>query len=219
MAPVWTDRDTALWHTCEMLCDLAGGKAPTPVAGTVTAFPPSIAVHETMLAAGPFSLSDFRPLGEGTYFRDMSFFWASGAGGLATTAAFAAARPAGNAQRRDDAIAETVPRWLYLDHGWIFVSTAGFYLQTSHGLLTWPWGAVTAAPMLAPGVMHLLGESQRGPVAWALRSDWAELVFVSWAFARHPDHPQLAGGQWIPPGWLGWAAAQQRHTQDGLLAR
>ena len=44
---------------------------------------------------------------------------------------------------------------------------------------------------------------------WAIASDWAELVFVLWALARHPRHPQLINGEWLPPGWLEHAEAFQ----------
>ncbi len=40
-----------------------------------------------------------------------------------------------------------------------------------------------------------------------LQSDWAELIFITWAIARHPRHPQLVSGGLFPPGWAGHAAA------------
>jgi hypothetical protein len=84
------------------------------------------------------------------------------------------------------------------------VSTHGFYLQTqSAGLLPWSWGALVSAAMTARSSVHLQGLTAHGKgVSWLLRTPWAELVFVLWALARHPQHPQLLTGSWLPPGWV-----------------
>lgn len=66
-----------------------------------------------------------------------------------------------------------------------------------------PWRAsVTSATMARPGAVQISGNSEHGPVSWALCSDWAELLFITRALTRHPRHPQLIDGQWLPPGWL-----------------
>jgi hypothetical protein len=60
--------------------------------------------------------------------------------------------------------------------------------------------------MAAPAAVQISGEGANGPISWLLSSDWAELIFVSWALARHPRHPQLLSGGWLPPGWANHAA-------------
>jgi hypothetical protein len=87
------------------------------------------------------------------------------------------------------------------DQGLLWVSTAGFYLQTDAGLFPWAWVAVRSIVLTGPGAAHVQGTSQSGEVSWLLQSDWAELVFVLWAMAVHPNHPSLPNGGWLPPGW------------------
>ncbi|MGB7799086.1 MAG: hypothetical protein WBL53_22940 [Pseudonocardiaceae bacterium] len=81
----------------------------------------------------------------------------------------------------------------------LYLSHRGFYLHTDR-VLTWGWDDITTATMAKPGAVQIRGNSVHGPVAWALCSDWAELLFITWALTRHPRHPQLLNGQWLPPG-------------------
>ncbi len=97
-----------------------------------------------------------------------------------------------------------------IDAGTLYVSAYGFYLHVATGLHSWHWNGITMASMVGPGDVQFTGESSRGPISWILRSDWAELVFVTWALAAHPRHPQLLTGAWLPPGGLRRAAGQHR---------
>ncbi len=94
------------------------------------------------------------------------------------------------------------------DHGHVFVTTHGFHLQTMGGLYQWTWDAVTAMNVVGFGIVELHGESSNGPVHWLLHTYAAELLFMLWAMARHPRHPQVVSNTWLPPHWVGWAAAQ-----------
>jgi hypothetical protein len=94
----------------------------------------------------------------------------------------------------------------------MFVSTHGFYLRSAGGLYPWSWGAVMAAELVAPATVQVHGEAQTGPVSWLLRSVWAELLFVLWALAVHPHHPQLASGAWMPPAWRGRPELRQQRS-------
>jgi hypothetical protein len=204
----WTDRDSALWHTCEIAVDVAAGRHPKSAPTVATAFPPSFGPGEVVWASGPFRLLDHRAPGDGTYQENQSFFFATGRGGLAATAAVAATRAAGNRSRRRAAEWAAQPRWMQIDQGTVYVSSHGLYLHTVNAVLTWSWTSITAATMVGPGDMHFNGDSVSGPISWILRSDWAELSFVLWAIARHPQHVQLLTGGWLPPGWLEWCASQ-----------
>lgn len=198
--PPYSDHDAAIWHTRAILRHLREGR-PHALPQVATAFPPQLGPDERVLAVGRFELLTFRAVGDGSYQHDGGFFFATGLGGLAATAAVAGVRAAGNSRRRGAAAADAVPRWVVDDAGVLFVSTHGFYLDTGRAFLPWAWPHVDTMQLVAPRAVHLQGRSTDGPVSWILQADWAELVFVLWCLVRHPAHPQLTSGQWVPAGW------------------
>ena len=214
----WTDRDRALWHTCEIAVDLAHGRVPPPRMRVASIFPPQLGVDEQYWAAGPYTLNEQRALGDGSYVHDSGYFSATGRGGLMATGAVAAFRAAGNARRRHEAERAAIPRWMPIEHGAVYVSRYGIHLHGPGGIFPWHWSAFTAAQMVGPAAVHVLGSSTRGPVSWILQSDWAELVFVAWAMACHRQHPQLVTGTWLPPGWLQRCATFAQPTRLGSPA-
>jgi hypothetical protein len=187
----WTDRDRALWHTCEIAVDLSQGRVPAPRLQVVSIFPPQLGPDEQYWAAGAYVLDEERAFGDGSYLQDSGYFLATGPGGLTMTAAVAAFRAVGNSRRRRQAAQAAIPRWTQVNHGVLYLSRYGVHLHSSEGLYPWDWASITAAQMVAPAAVHVLGNSTRGPVAWILHSDWAELLLVAWTLARHPRHPQL----------------------------
>lgn len=209
----WTDRDTALWHTCEIAIDLAQGRVPAPRSQVVSIFPPQLAADEQYWAAGPFALHEQQAFGDGSYLHDSGFFFATGPGGLTTTAAVAAFRAAGNARWRHRAEQAAIPRWTQIDYGTLYLSRYGMHLQSPGGVFPWAWPSISAAQMVGPATVYILGNSVRGPVPWILQSDWAELLFVVWALACHRQHPQLITGTWLPPGWLQRCAEYSHPTR------
>lgn len=211
--PPWTSRDSALWHTCEIAVDLAGGTVPQPRLQIAAAFPPQLGRDERFWAAGPFALLEERAAGDGTYLHNGGFFFATGPAGLTATAAAAAFRAAGNARRRRAAEQSVIPRWTQIEQGTLYVSPYGVHLQSPRALGAWGWSSITAASMVGPAAMHMFADSAQGQVSWILQSDWAELAFVTWALARHRRHPQLLTGAWLPPGWLQWCAGQAHPTR------
>lgn len=204
--PGWTTHDSCLWRTCEILGAISVGRLET-IAPISTTFPPQLAAGERMLLAAPFELLECRPLGDGTYVENSSMFLATGRGSLGLMAMFYGAQAFGNAQRRARAAADAVPRLVQTDQGWITVSTHGFYLSTSGGLVRWGWDSVTQADILYSRDFAMTGDSAHGPVAWILRSDAAELAFGLWAVNRHPEHPRWVSHQWLPAGWVDWATS------------
>jgi hypothetical protein len=92
--------------------------------------------------------------------------------------------------------------------GNVVVSSQGFYLLDNTGRFDWDWGSIDLMQVVSFSVIVMQGRSTRGPVTWRITSDWAELIFVLWAMWRHPQHPQLVGWSWIPPGWAEWAEWQ-----------
>lgn len=204
----WTARDTALWHTCEIAVDLVHGVVPEPRQEVYTAFPPQLGHDERFWASGAFELLEERAAGDGSYVHNSGFFFATGVVGLTATAAFAGARALGNTQRRAAAAQAAVPSWTPVETGNVYVSPLGMHLHTARSVLPWRWSAFTAMQMVGPGAVHVLWNSDSGPISWVLRSDWSELVFVTWAMTHHRRHPQLLNGGWLPPGWFGWASQQ-----------
>lgn len=202
----WTGRDTALWQTCEIAYDIASRRKPTTVIDLDTSFPPSLGPGERLWAAGQFQLFNYQPIGDGSYIHNSGWFFATGGAGLLATAGFAAARASGNRSRRDAAAAAAQPRWTPIESGTLMLGSHGLYMHTMNGLWPWGWPAFTSMSMMAAGTLHVDGNSDRGSVSWILESEWSELAFIMWALHIHPKHPQLRNGEWLPSGWLEYAA-------------
>jgi hypothetical protein len=220
--PTWSTHDAAVWHTVDIVqAALASRLDERPAIHAP--FPPRHGVGERLLAQGDFQLYTHTSVGDGSYQHSDGFFFATGGVGLALTAGFAVAQAAGNASRRNRAAQDAVPRWLLSDRGLMWVSTAGFYLQTVNGLFPWAWQHIQSAQLLAPATLHLQGQSDTGSVSWLIVSDWAELAFVLWALQMHPQHPMLTQMTWVPPGWqqrcvqAGYAPPRRRPSPDTLL--
>ena len=201
----WSARDSALWFTCSYVEATAEGRAVAPPSPVLTTFAPQGGADDVLLAQGPYDRFEFVAAGDGSYVQDTGFFMATGAVGLAATAALATARVIGNEARRSSANAAAMPRWTVTERGEITVGTRGFHLAHRHGVVHWPWQAIREVTMTGPGRFEMSGDSTQGPVRWCFGTPWAELVFALWALNRHPRHPQLLSGSWLPPGFLQWA--------------
>lgn len=132
---------------------------------------------------------------------------------LADDEVFWAAGPFTLSESRRAALDAMAPRWTEVDRGILYLSSLGFHLATDRGVWSWTWASITAAQMQAAGAVHLLGQGAQGQTSWLLTSDWAELLFVTWAFACHARHAQLQTGEWLPAGWLEWNGTQQWRTR------
>lgn len=191
--------DSAIWHTVDIIMRLDTGTLRERPQER-TSFP--LAPGDMALTRGPFTLHHHAAPGDGSYQHNSGFFFATGKGGLAVTAAVAAGRALGNSRRRANAARETVPRWVPLTSGDLTTAVHGFHLQQPSGvLLSWHWGAISSMDVMQAGYVHLTGRSDAGPVSWVLQSDWAELVFVLWCRFTHPNHPQLLANAWIDTAW------------------
>jgi len=188
-------------YSCHVVAALRAGRPELLTAHIGVTFAPSLGEGEQILAHGGFVLSEFRAPGNGTYTHDSSFFFATGGGGLALTGLFAGARAVGNASRRSQAAADSVPRWVESDRGSLIVGTHGFYLQSGLGHRSWGWDSVVGAEMVSADQVDLHGQSTNGPVRWVLTSPWAPLLFALWCLARHSQHPRFISNGWLPYGW------------------
>jgi hypothetical protein len=202
---LWTDRDAALWHTCELAMTLAAGERPGPTYQAPSAFPPRFATDETFWVSGGFALSRWFAPGDGSYESRTTFIGGGGLLGVALGAATLTGSAVGNARRRRAAAEAAIPRWNVVDQGFLWVTERGVYLQSLRaGVTAWDWWSIHTAEMVAPATVQLQAD---GTDPFLIASDWAELVFVVWALARFPQHHQLVAGTWLPPGWLAHAAA------------
>lgn len=103
--------------------------------------------------------------------------------------------------RRRLTLAEA-PEWQHFDEGTVHVNQYGFYLRTLEGMLGWSWEDIIQARMIAPRRMGFLGDGVDGQIDFLIESELAELLFASWALARHPQHSQFTARIWLVPAWL-----------------
>lgn len=200
----WTQRDGALWHTCELAAAMSRGERPEPQLTIASTFPPCYAPDERFWASGGYDLQMHFAPGDGTYESRTTVVGGSGIFGIALGAATLTGSMMGNARRRREAAAQAVPRWNVVERGVLYVSGYGAYLQSSEGgLASWDWFSLLSAEMVAPATVRFLGN---GGNPFVIASDWAELAFVTWALCRFPQHPQVVSGSWLPEGWLAHAA-------------
>ncbi|RNE67273.1 hypothetical protein EEJ31_00360 [Cryobacterium tepidiphilum] len=160
---------------------------------------------EVAFAHGPASVESFHAIGDGSRPSSSTFLATSGRFGLALgVATYAIA----NANRQAQATADATPMWRPAFGGSIVVTSQGFYLLDHAGKLDWDWDSIDLMQVVGFSCLVMQGQSATGPVTWRITSDWAELVFVMWAMARHPRHPQLLDRSWIPARWPEWAEQQ-----------
>lgn len=206
----WNSGDQAILHTLNINGSLDRGR-PDEVPTTLT--PIRMAPGERAWVQGPFALYDHRAVGDGSYVHDGGFFFASGAMGAALTLTALSARAAGNASRRRQAAAATVPRWVQIGEGAATVTDRRIWFQEPHSLYSWSWTSMTSAALVSPHHLHFTGSTDSGrSIGWVFASDWAELAFTLWARACHPQHPQFVSRGWVPPGWA--ERAQARGLRD-----
>lgn len=212
----WTNADSALWQTCRRAWELETGRTSSapPIA---TYFP--LQPGEVAWATGPLVIDEFRTAGDGTYQRSTFLAGGTGTFGLALLAATAAGSAIGNSNRRARAAADAAEAWRPCTRGSVVVTDGGFYIQDMRGVFRWDWNSIDLMQVAAFSTIVMQGQSDRGPVMWRLFSDWAELIFVGWAHARHRQHPQYLSGQWLPAGWQEWVAAQGYPLEFGSDSR
>jgi hypothetical protein len=194
----WTERDSVLYATCEIVRDVVRGDVEQrPL--MVHTFPLTF-TGEKVLASGAYELGVWGAAGDGSY--QHSSFIAGGAGllGISTLAATAVASAAVNQSRRSAAAAAARNGWNFLDHGVVHISTHGVYFQGTGGTRFFGWDSITDGDLAYQTMFRYSATMHDGTIeTFLMTSDWAELVFALWAYARHQNHPRLNDGQWIDP--------------------
>lgn len=200
----WLPADSALWQTCQIASDLTARRVPEFRVPTM--FP--LREHEVAFATGPVRVDSFYAAGDGSYTTSTTLMAGTGLFGLALGAATLAGSAMGNASRRARAAAAATPSWHTIVAGSVVVASQGFYLLDSSGKFDWQWDHIDLMQVVGFTTIVMQGRSVTGPVTWRIQSDWAELIFVLWAMARHPLHPQLVDQSWLPANWADWATAK-----------
>lgn len=208
----WLPSDTALWHTCHIVHDVLANRVPEHTIDTL--FPLDGDVYG--LAAGALRVDQYYAIGDGSWQSDSTVVFGTGTLGLALMAGTMVASKAKENAARNQAAADATATWReFITGAVVYVTTAGFIIQTLEGLLQWEWEYVASAQVVSYNVLVLQVYTEQGTATWRLLSEWSELIFVLWALARHPRHPQLRDGSWLPPNWVEWAAAQGYRTHLG----
>ncbi len=200
----WLPSDTALWHTCRIVSEVMAGRVPEHQIDTL--FPVGPGTH--VLATGNLRVDGVYALGDGSYQKGGIVAAGTGGLGLAMLAGSLAYSANATAKARAQAEADARVQWRPLWDSVVFVSNNGILIQKVDGIFPWLWTDIILMQVAAYNVVIMQGQSSDGAVTWALKSEWSELIFALWALNRHPNHPQLRDGSWLPDGWLPWAAAQ-----------
>ncbi len=159
----WTSRDEILLYRCRIADTIRSGSDLRAIPEVLAPFPPPFNCHERLWAAGPFTLLDFRTMGDGSWGTNSFIVGGTGKVGMGRLAGSLTGNAAARSRARNTAAANAVPRWVPIDHGMVFPSDFGFHMHTP-SLLSWSWEAVTGANMAGPAAMQFSGESRDGPV-------------------------------------------------------
>ena len=193
----WSAHESALWWTCNFVRDLTrSGRLPPPVPVT---FAMQQAEDEFVYQWGNYHRSWFGAQGRAGYRR--SFLFAGGFSplGMGLGALTLGASAVLNASRKARARQAATPMWRLSDSGTIYISTHGYYIANQYGLLPFAYDGHVSATLVQPGVfqydMFMADGSQQ---RFATSTNWAELIFVTWAMKHCPNHPQLQNLGWLP---------------------
>lgn len=205
--PAWGDLESARLLTCVVTSELLEGRA----VGAVTATP--FALHRPARCAyvsGPIRVLELRAAGDGSYLHSSGFVVGTGPMGLALLAGSLIGNATGNALRRQRAHHDAQLAFRHQLDAIVYVTDVGFVLHNYEGVFSWHHDAIDAMQVVGPGVALMQGQAIDRRVTWQLLSPWAELMFVTWALERHPDHAQLLDGSWFREGWLAYARSRGR---------
>jgi len=149
--------------------------------------------HETLLAVSPYRRNIWAPGGDGTYVQKSTVVGGFGVLGIALGAATLGGSALANAARRQRAKRAMAPRWRPIDDGDLYVSSHGFYLSTRQGaLLGFGWDCITQITREGSGALCFHAQlASGGSFDFQLCCDYSDLVFLLWAAARNPGHPQI----------------------------
>src|SRR5262249_13140252 len=148
--PKWTSRDDALLLTCRIANLIITNGDLSQIPEVIAPFRPQVR-GERLWSVGPFTLWDWRAVGDGNWEMPRHTIVDFALGPAAIVTRFVKIR---RAQR--DAVEATVPRWVETARGSLFTSLHGFYFCTPKPqVYPWPWEGITSAQLVKPGLLRL----------------------------------------------------------------
>ncbi|GHF60565.1 hypothetical protein GCM10010218_47520 [Streptomyces mashuensis] len=192
---MWTPLDEHLWHTCEILADIAEGRLDRrPLVATTARLGPG----DRTLAVGPGHWATWRALGDGSYVHENTFAFGSSAfvvGALATTAVV-------NAVRSSRASSDAQPRWVLDGSGYVTVTLEMLHFAEPASETSLYWSGLRAIDLVGPDAFQTSYNTVGGDYRTVrIHSPWASLIFALAALTAFPTHPRLLSGGWLPPGF------------------
>jgi hypothetical protein len=192
--PAWSPLDEYLWHSCDILADLAEGRlARRPLVATYA----RLEQGERTLAVGPAQRLTWRALGNGNYTHSSVVAF----GGPAFVIGSMAGAALGNSARRRSAELRAQPRWVVEGAGEVTVTTRKVYFGHPTSWLKLGWNGLDTIDLVAPDIFqtsfHNVDDGQHTTVQ--ISTPWASLIFVLAALTAFPTHPRLLSQGWLPP--------------------
>lgn len=198
----WTEHEVMLWETARIVGAILRGQA---LAGHPTSFALSLSsdFSEVALSSAPYQRDWLGAIGDGSYRTNTTFVGGFSPVGVMLGAATLGGSALGNASRKSQAAADASVAWRNLDQGILHVSNYGFYLDSAGRLAPFSFHHIQRIDLLGPGAAQWSATMAAGGVdTFRFSSVCTELVFVLWALARCPAHPQLLNFTWLPPAFV-----------------
>jgi hypothetical protein len=204
----WTPHEVMLWETARIVGAVLRGES---LPGNPCNFALSMShdFSEVLLTSCPYDRQWLGAIGDGSYRTNTTFIGGFSPVGIMLGAATLGGSALANASRRSRAAADASVAWRACDRGALHVSNYGFYLDTGHQLYPFSYLAVQRVDLVGPGdAQWSVCMSDHSVQTFRFQSVGAELVFVLWALARCPTHPQLLNFTWLPEAFM----ARVRHA-------
>ena len=117
-----------LYYTCWLADAVRRGTDMGGVAEVLAPFPAPLGPGERLWASGPFRISEYRALGDGSW--QVGGFVAGGTGavGMGMLAGSLIGNARAKSRARNQAAANAIPRWVEIDRGTVFVSGHGWHI-------------------------------------------------------------------------------------------
>ncbi len=197
----WSAHESALWWTCNVVRDLTrSGRLPAPIP---VAFAKQLGQDEFVYQWGSYDRSWFGAAGSADYRESWLVAGGLSPMGMRMGVLTLGASAILNARRRARAEQAATPQWRPEGSGTIYISTHGYYLASANGFHPFASHQVMTASLVQPGVIaYDLAMADGSPQRFAMRTIWAELIFVTWALRHCASHPQLQNLGWLPDEFM-----------------
>lgn len=218
-----SNQDLAIWHTIQINHALENG--------ALDRYPRLPATVRLSDGRGPLAVGGYAMLS----YQDIQYEWQSGQPAMqfvnhvnygnpnaianSAVAGLTAAGVSALMNRRGRKKAEQMSggRWVEEERGELLIGSTGILFRPGGHTYVWHYGGLQNAELVGPHHVRFEVAFDSGAVEERIiASDWAELCFVMWAHSQFPEHAQLRGRTWIPPGWFDRLQASGMRLPLGL---